>query len=262
MQVYEPHSDAYFDVTVNGPSNGPLVILIHGSLDRASGMARLSRVCSRTRQVARFDRRGYSDRWEHPGPMNVEGNVDDIAAIIGGGSAILIGHSYGGQIALATAARLPDQIQGVSTYETPLSWMSWWPAHTAGAAGVNAGPANAAEQFMIRMIGLPRWESLPERTKTERRREGATLVGELKALRVGPSWNPADIQCQVICGVGSRAKDHHKKAVAWLVEEIQFATSTVIEDADHGAHMSHPEEFYAQLIEPHVQGTGTLTEIS
>lgn len=262
MQVYEPHSGAYFDVAISGPDNGPLVILIHGSLDRASGMARLGRVCSQHRQVARYDRRGYSERWEHTGPLNVDGNVDDIASFIGEKSAILIGHSYGGQIALAAASRLGHQIVGVSTYETPLSWMPWWPSNTAGAAGVQAGPTGAAEQFMIRMIGQARWESLPERTKTERRREGKALVAELQALRQGPSWLPTEIQCPTICGLGSHAKEHHQRAVSWMVQEISHATATTIDGADHGAHMSHPNEFYEQLIGPHIQGTGTLTVTS
>lgn len=239
-----------------------MVILIHGSLDRSAGMARLARVTAQFRQVIRFDRRGYNDRWEHPGPFTVSGNVDDIEAAIGSESAILVGHSYGGQVALATASRLPDRVVGVSTYETPLSWMSWWPSHTAGAMGVRAGYQRAAEEFMVRLIGQQRWDSLPERTKAERRREGRTLVDELSALRQGPSWQPKDIRCPVICGVGSHASAHHQKAATWLADNIDSASLTVVQDAHHGAHMSHPKEMYAQLIRPHIDATGTLTEIS
>jgi len=262
VQVIEPHSGAHFEIVTSGPETGPPIVLVHGSLDRSAGMARLARVTSRVRQAVRFDRRGYSDRWQHPGPMNVEGNVDDVVAIIGKREAILIGHSYGGQIALATAARLGAQIVGVSTYETPLSWMPWWPKNTAGAAGVHAGAENAAEQFMIRMIGQQRWDALPERTKLERRREGATLVAELAALRLGPSWEPTLIRCPVICGYGSHAREHHRNAVSWLVENIANATPQIIEGAEHGAHMSHPVEFFDQLTKPHIEGIGTLTEIS
>ena len=262
MQVFEPHSGAHFDAAISGPHTGPLVVLIHGSLDRSSGMARLARATSRFRNVVRFDRRGYNDRWQHPGPMTVDGNVDDVVALVGSHDAILIGHSYGGQIALATAARLGSQIVGVSIYETPLSWMEWWPTNTAGAAGVAAGPEKAAEQFMIRMIGQDRWDTLPERTKIERRREGATLVAELEALRRGPSWEPSQIHCPVICGFGSQAREHQHTAAKWLTDHIETATQTVIVDAGHGAHMSHPNEFYEQLIRPHIEGTGTLTEIS
>jgi pimeloyl-ACP methyl ester carboxylesterase len=239
-----------------------MVILIHGSLDRSSGMARLARVTAQFRQVVRFDRRGYSDRWEHPGPFSVSGNVDDIEAIIGTETAILVGHSYGGQVALAAASRLPDRIVGVSTYETPLSWMTWWPSHTAGAVSVLAGQQRAAEEFMIRMIGQQRWDSLPERTKAERRREGRALVEELSALRQGPSWQPEDIRCPLISGVGSHAPPHQQKAATWLLDNVESASSVVIHDAHHGAHMSHPKEMFEHLIRPHIEGTGTFTEIS
>lgn len=262
MQVYDTHSGAEFHITKTGPANGPIVVLIHGSLDRSSGMARLARETAQFRHVVRFDRRGYNDRWEHPGPLTVTGNVDDIKAIIGSETAILIGHSYGGQVALAAAARLPKQIVGVSTFETPLSWMSWWPTDTAGALGVLAGHELAGEKFMIRMIGQQRWDSLPERTKAERRREGKTLVTELSALREGPSWQALDIHCPVICAMGSHAATHQQKALEWLVNNIQTACSTVIDDAHHGAHMSHAKEMYEQLIRPHIEATGTFTEIS
>jgi pimeloyl-ACP methyl ester carboxylesterase len=262
VQVYDTHSGAQFQITKTGPAAGPMVILIHGSLDRSSGMARLARATEHFRQVVRFDRRGYNDRWEHPGPLTVAGNVDDIEAIIGSETAILIGHSYGGQVALTAASRFPDRVVGVSTYETPLSWMTWWPTNTAGARGVLAGHQRAAEEFMIRMIGQQRWDALPERTKTERRREGRALVEELSALRLGPSWEPADIHCPVICGIGSHAPPHQQKAVAWLVDNLESASSTVIYDAHHGAHMSHPKEMYEQLIKPHIDATGTFTEIS
>jgi pimeloyl-ACP methyl ester carboxylesterase len=176
VQVYDTHSGAEFHITKTGSDTGPVVILIHGSLDRSSGMARLARATAHFRQVVRFDRRGYSDRWEHPGPLTVPGNVDDIEAIIGDATAILVGHSYGGQVALAAASRLPAHFVGISTYETPLSWMNWWPTNTAGAAGVQAGNERAAEEFMVRMIGQGRWDSLPERTRDERRREGRAVV--------------------------------------------------------------------------------------
>jgi pimeloyl-ACP methyl ester carboxylesterase len=262
VQVYDTHSGAEFHITKTGPATGPVVVLIHGTLDRSSGMARLARATGQFRQVVRFDRRGYNDRWDHPGPLTVSGNVDDVEAIIGSETAILIGHSYGGQVALAAASRLPDRVVGVSTYETPLSWLSWWPTNTAGALGVLAGHQRAAEEFMIRMIGQQRWDALPERTKEERRREGRALVEELSALRQGPSWESVDIHCPVICGVGSQASAHQQRAVAWLVDNIESASSTIIQGAGHGAHMSHPKEMYEQLIRPHIEATGTFTEIS
>lgn len=225
-------------------------------------MAKVARVASHFAEVVRYDRRGYGDRWDHPGPFDVEGNLADVAAIIADRPAVVVGHSYGGQVALGAAQHLGDQIVGVSTYETPLSFMDWWPTDTAGAVGVAAGPENAAETFMIRMIGRDRWERLPERTRMERRREGRALVQELSELRLGASWDPAAIGCRVLCGRGSLAADHHRRAVDWLTDSIVDATAVVIEGATHGAHMSHPESFVELLIRPHFEASGTLTDIS
>lgn len=262
MRVTGPHRGDDFDVALSGSGGDPLVVLIHGSLDRSGGMAKVARIVSRFAEVARFDRRGYGDRWEHDGPFTVEGNVEDVLAIIGDRRAILVGHSFGGQIALATAARLADQIVGVSTYETPLSWLAWWPNDTAGSIGVAAGPELAAESFMVRLIGRDRWERLPERTKNERRREGRALSQELSTLRDGPSWRGEDITCPTLCAMGSEAPDRHRRAVSWLVDQIPNATAVVIDGAGHGAHMSHPEEFVDQLVGPHLRAVGTFTEIS
>ena len=262
VQVHELHSDAQFEVTESGIPSDVVVVLIHGSLDRSSGMARVAKMVSRFATVIRYDRRGYGHRWNHEGPFHVESNVDDVVAILNGRRAVVVGHSYGGQIALTCASRLGDQIHGVSVYESPLSWLPWWPTNTAGATGVAAGPDRAAEAFMIRMIGQQRWDSLPDKTRQERRREGRALVEELSALRVSPSWTPESIQCPVIVGCGTLGSEHQKKGTDWLVEHITGSVKVVIEGASHGAHLSHPNEFTTELIHPHFEGIGTLTEIS
>jgi pimeloyl-ACP methyl ester carboxylesterase len=110
--------------------------------------------------VLRYDRRGYGKSWPHEGPFDVEDQVKDLVGLIGNRSVVLLGHSYGGNVALAAAEILKDQVRGVSTYETPLSWMTWWPGTTAGAMAVSSTASEAAEKFMVRLIGQSRWNSL------------------------------------------------------------------------------------------------------
>lgn len=262
VQVNEPYSDAQIEIKESGVDSETVVILVHGSLDRASGMAKVASLVGKFCRVIRFDRRGYGQHWNHPGPFTVEGNVDDIEFFLRGRSAVVIGHSYGGQVALACATRLGSQVRGISVFETPLSWMPWWPAHTAGGASVAAGPQHAAETFMIRMIGEQRWRQLPEKTKEARRREGTALVSELSALRQSPSWTPESVTCPVIVGVGSRAQDHHHKGAQWLTDQLPRSSFVVIDGAPHGAHLSHPQEFVELLVRPHCDVRGTFTEMS
>lgn len=234
-------------------SDGPLVVLIHGTLDRMSGMARLARVVAHTHPVLRFDRRGYGDSWEHPGPFTVSGNVEDVLSLVGPREAVLVGHSFGGNIALAAAARLGAQCAGVSVYETPVSWNSWWPTNSAGGRGIAAGPQQAAESFMIALIGAESWERLPDRTKEARRREGRTLVEELGTLREGAPWLPEGVACRVVVGRGSRASAHHVMGADWISGLFGDGRPIVIDGAGHGAHVSHPSEFHDLLIAPHLR---------
>jgi len=136
---------------------------------------------------------------------------------------VLIGHSFGGNIALAASVRLHEQVVGVSTYETPLSWMDWWPGTTAGAMAVASSESDAAENFMVRLIGPKRWNELPERTRGERRREGAALIGELTSLRMKAPWSVEDISCPVLSGYGSNGSKHHAEGARWLANNIKNA---------------------------------------
>ena len=248
-----PHSTNYgFTFIEEGNEDGPLVVLIHGSLDRAAGMLRVSRQFQKDARIIRFDRRGYAKNVDHPGPFTIDGNTNDLVEILNGRSAILIGHSFGGNVALAAAARLGSQIRAVSTYETPLSWFEWWPRSTAGAQSLKVPTSEAAEAFMVRLIGQRRWNELPERTKNERRNEGPALTEELQSIRKGAPWQTEKIQCPVLCGYGSRALEHHKRGAIWLGEHLPNAKTVLIEGAGHGAPNSHAEEFVNLLIRPHL----------
>ena len=215
-------------------------------------MARLARLLNPHCRVLRYDRRGYARSWPHSGPFGVPDQVEDLVGLLGDDRAVLVGHSYGGNVALATAVALPrDRVVGVSVYETPLSWLPWWPRNTAGGRSVAVPSEDAAEAFMRRLVGDRGWEALPERTRQQRRREGLALQGELSWLREHQPWSPADITFPLLCGSGSRGSEHHARGMEWLARE-SGGRHIVIEGAGHGAHNSHPVEFVRTLIEPHL----------
>ena len=91
-------------------------------MDRSAGLLKLSRRLDDAHLVLRYDRRGYGRSTPHGGPYDMGSQVDDLAALLDGRAAVVFGHSYGGNVALALAARRPDLVRGVAVYETPLSW--------------------------------------------------------------------------------------------------------------------------------------------
>ncbi|HEX3090599.1 MAG TPA: alpha/beta hydrolase [Ilumatobacteraceae bacterium] len=240
-----------------GDVDRPLIALIHGSMDRSSGMLKLSRRLDMDYRVLRYDRRGYGRSFPHDGPFTMDAQVADLVEVLAGRRAVLVGHSYGGDVALATADRHPDLVAGVAVYETPLSWEPWWPGKTAGAIAVAAAgkPQEAAEAFMRRMIGNRRWEALPENTREIRRAEGIAMVEELADLRRHQPWNAEHITVPVITSYGSRGAPHHREG---MQHAAALLDCPVVELADcrHDAPLSHPDLVRTAVIDPLLQKVG------
>lgn len=91
-----------------GPDDGPVVVLVHGSMDRSTGMLALARQLDHQWRVVRYDRRGYA-RSSHDGPFDVADQVADLWRIVGDRRVVLFGHSYGGNVALAASVERPEQ---------------------------------------------------------------------------------------------------------------------------------------------------------
>lgn len=235
----------------SGVVEAPLLVLIHGSLDRSAGMLRLARHLDDRYHVLRYDRRGYGRSRPHPGPFGIASQLEDLWSLIGERQARIFGHSYGGNVALAAAQARPEQVVSVAVYETPLSWYPWWPGTTAGANAVatRGTPEEAAEAFMRRLIGDSRWEALPERTRNDRRGEGPALVGELSDLRQRPAWDPMQLD-QPICAIfGERGAAHHRQGMEFLAREVPHGTVVMLPEAGHGAPLSHPGKLAEVLID-------------
>jgi len=232
----------------SGTPGAVRVVLVHGSMDRAAGMARLARALGERADLIGYDRRGYGRSRPHRGPFDVEGNVNDLLALLHEQPAVIVGHSFGGNLALAAAQRRPDLVRGVAVYEAPLSWLPGWPGPSSRIE--QGDPADMAEGFMRRMIGDRAWELLPETTRSARRSEGVVLVGELSDLRRRPPWSPEALQVPVVVGFGERGLPHHREGCAWIAEAIAGARLVMLTGADHGAHRSHAVAFARELVEP------------
>src|ERR687894_3327438 len=111
---------------------GPLVVLVHGAMDRSGGMLRVRRLLQGTCRVLRYDRRGYARSLSAGPPTSFGQQVDDLAALLDGRPAVLAGHSFGGLICLALAERRPELVRSVLAYEAPMILAPWWPGGRTG----------------------------------------------------------------------------------------------------------------------------------
>jgi pimeloyl-ACP methyl ester carboxylesterase len=244
----------------------PAVVLVHGSMDRSAGFARVTAALP-GRHVLRYDRRGYGRSRLAGPPVGVDGHADDLLALIhgrAGGRAVVVGHSYGGVVALAAADRDPGAVVAVGAFEAPLPWLPWWPSTTAAAAGVATASAggdagDAADAFLRRMLGDERWMALPPTTRRERRLEGPALLAELGSLHAGsPPFALDELPVPVLAGHGTRSAEHQRRAAEHLASCAGRAPF-VIDGAQHGAHLTHPTAFadFAEATAALVPGVPT-----
>lgn len=234
-------NDAGIWFEIAGDDVSPPLVVVHGSMDRSAGLLRLSRRLETQFNVVRYDRRGYGRSAAVGPPWTVAANADDLEQIVAdlaassARSVTLFGHSFGGNVALAVAGRRPELVAAVGVYETPLSWLDWWPDNSAGAAAMAAeDPGNAAEAFMRRLVGDDVWDRLPASKQAERRAEGAAMVSELADLRRQVPWHADDVTAPVVSMYGMSARPHHVRAMRNLADIVTTCRVVAVPGAGHG----------------------------
>ena len=245
----------------------PLVVLVHGSLDRAGSFARVVRRLDDLHTVA-YDRRGY-DRSRHVVPVHdtLDGHVEDLAAVVDNRPAVVVGHSYGGTIAVGAALRPggPGSILAVAAFEPPMPWLGPWASRqrsgtsTPHRMSLDGDPELIAENFFRRMVGDSAWDRLPEATKEARRADGAALAAEMSAIRVTDApFDVAALTVPSVFGRGTASLPHQRATPAWLAANVPGAELIEIEGSAHGAHLTHPDAF-AQFVRAAVHKAGPVT---
>lgn len=223
-------------VTAHGGTE-PVVVLVHGAMDRSTSFGRVARDLADV-AVVRYDRRGYG-RSLAAGPTDLAGHVADLALIVDGRPAVVVGHSVGGVIALAAVASV-ESVLGVVAYEAPTPWAPWWPTGAGAGHRDDLDPADAAERFMRRMVGDRVWSRLPPSTRAARRSEGAALRADLDLVAAGAPFDPASVAVPVLALAGTETSWWHRRAAEELAAAVPAGRFALVEGAGHGVHLTRP----------------------
>jgi pimeloyl-ACP methyl ester carboxylesterase len=225
-----------------------MVALVHGAMDRSAAMVLLSRRLDDDHRVLRYDRRGYARSQSAGGPFTIDAHVADLAGLLAGRPALVFGHSYGGNVALALAERHPRLVRAVAVYEVPLSWLPWWPGSTGRRGTAMRGTSeDAAEQFMRRMIGDEQWAALSDSTRAARRAEGIAFTEEIAELVAAPPWHAEQVDVPFVAMYGSLTREHHRDGCHYLAELLSDVPAISIEGARHNGPFTHPDAVAAVI---------------
>jgi O-succinylbenzoic acid--CoA ligase len=195
--------------------------LLHGTLSTAAQLDRLAAELAKPGDVTvhALDRRTGGSGRLPPGPvpsgLDVAVHVADLVAYLdarGIDRAALAGASFGGALALETAARHPNRVSAVVAYEPPYAplaedrmQVAFRELTTAVArAHREGGAAAAAETFMRAVAGDTAWDRLPERSRAFLAGEGDGALADSALVGLRPDDLPGVIApVTIITGGGS-----------------------------------------------------------
>jgi len=165
-----------------GPASGPPLVMLHGGSGRwqlYSGMlAELAERC----HVYAPDLRGHGKSGWVPWGYTIQDYVEDIRAFLRevSGPAVLMGHSLGGIIAVATAKACPNLVRALIVGDAPLDAVTWGQRLREARGQLTAWRALSGGTYMVeeieRLLG-----DAPERSSTLREifGEGSPIIHEL-----------------------------------------------------------------------------------
>ena len=238
----------------NGGALGT-VVCVHGTLDRAGSFARIARRLDGADVVA-YDRRGYQGSRTTAASGALVDHVDDLLTVIdamrGDGPVTVLGHSFGGIVALAAAMAAPSAIDNLVIYEPPLPWLASTPPPDRGEP-LTDEPGLEVERFFRRMVSNGSWERLSEPDRADRIADGPALIGDLSIVRLETPFTldaVTTLACPLTVVLGSAsALSHHAEAAMRLAAMPNQGHWRTIEGAGHGAHLTHPDHLAAIVAE-------------
>ena len=230
------------------------VVMVHGTLDRGGSFTRMARRLDGLDCVA-FDRRGYQSSRSLGGAATLSDHIEDLQSVFeqisDRGPITLVGHSFGGVIALATSLALPGAVGSVVAYEPPMPWL-WEGGHPHRGVPVDGDPAIEVEQFFRRMVSDAAWDHLGEEERAERVADGAGLISDMRIIRAETPFTHEDIaglEVPLTIVIGASATGH-RLAAERVVDAASDGNLVTIEGAPHGAHLSHPDTL-AEIVSRH-----------
>lgn len=241
------------------------VLLIHSGGFTSRQWRRLAAELAATHAVLAPDLIGYGDgpRWPDGAPFHFR---DDVAALIarldaGSDPAHVVGHSYGGLLALQLALARPDLVRSLALYE-PVAFGVLDPAEDAdaiaslGAVGAPyaIGPGGAADDAWLAAFvewwnGPGAWAALGDDTRAAFRAVGWKLSQEVASLVADRTDRAtyATIAAPTLLLGGERSPMTEQRVLARLAAALPHAAHHVLRGAGHMGPITHAAEVNAAI---------------
>lgn len=229
--------------------SGTPILCVHGTSSSALAWARAIPSLTALGRVVAYDRRGcHRSQRPEPYEMTRAGeHADDAHALLralDAGPAIVIGRSYGGNVALDLALRYPDSVRAIALLEAlPAgldteadAWSETVCARMTKIASTKGVDA-VGEAFVREMVGS--WEELPAAWRSMFTSNGQAILAELRGGDLSVDRGTLEtIAIPTLVVAGTDSPEAFRRVTAELADAIPHARTAVVA----GGHMIDPTD--------------------
>jgi non-heme chloroperoxidase len=255
-------------VTVNGASlsyidrgKGPPVVLVHGFLRDYRHWQAFIDEAARSHRVIAYSRRNSFPNRPSDIPLAEETDAADLTALIETlrlPPVHLVGHSFGGTVALGVAATRPELVRSLTLEEgglvsdgpmTQETFAERGKAMAELTADIRAGqPTVAVRKFNDAVLGAGAYEraSAAERQSWLENVFTLLLPRTAKAL---PCESIRNIKVPTLVTLGDRTVPFILSSTKEVIACLANEEVVTIHDAWHDIHISNPKEFNAAVLD-------------
>jgi len=236
---------------------GECVVFLHSGAGEASDWNRVTSGMLSAHRCAALDFYGCGQTppWAGPVPMTIDDQAELVAALIRvlGAPAHLVGHSYGGAIALRMVVTQPELVRTVSLIEPqcypllrehgdPLFDMAAAQFHSFRSAEERGQPEHGWRKFIDYYSGDGFWDRL---RPAVREKLLATPKGESFAVLFSNPTTLDDLKgtqipALVLCGGSTTVRERRMCQI--ISDALPHASLEFIPHAGHMSPMTHPRE--------------------
>jgi pimeloyl-ACP methyl ester carboxylesterase len=248
---------------------GEPIVLLHCSAGSSGAWVPVMKQLGRDYRVLAPDLLGYGRcaPWPRDVPLTSDGELGVLEALldVAAWPVHLVGHSYGGTVALSAARRFPPRIGSLTLIEPvafqllrsadePDGWREIAALAERYLALVRGGrDAAAAEAFVTYWTGPKAWQQMPDTARDGAVRSAAKVAAEWLLMFASEDDldEIAGIEAPTLLVCGGRTRTPARRVVEILRQALPHARRHEIADAGHMSPLTHPE-CIADAIQRHV----------
>ena len=222
------------------------VLLIHSSGFNARQWRRLAESLRDDYRVLSPNLLGYDAPWT--GPFHFRQDVEWLASKLDE-PAHIVGHSYGGFLALQLALARPELVRSIAVYE-PVAFALLSDAERADVDNVS-GPTGDIESWLERFVdwwnGAGAWATLAEPTKAAFRAVGWKVSQEVASLAADTSSDYSTIAVPTLLLAGEQTRPVERLVVEKLAATLPNARLELFAGLGHMGPIVAPDLINAQI---------------